>query len=141
MYVMDSILKNVTGAGNYKEHIEKIAHRVFVHTFEMVNPFFLFTSLIQQIIRILKKFFLLHILHIVHFYFLFHRVMKELVYHCINCGKHGRVYSKSILYIKLIWLCMLLIPLGLLLLLNQAICLQGQIMRHCFNTKLHLKFT
>ncbi|VDM14392.1 unnamed protein product [Wuchereria bancrofti] len=27
MYVMDSILKNVTGAGNYKEHIEKIVYK------------------------------------------------------------------------------------------------------------------
>uniref|UniRef100_A0A183UVF6 CID domain-containing protein n=1 Tax=Toxocara canis TaxID=6265 RepID=A0A183UVF6_TOXCA len=34
MYVMDSILKNVTGAGNYKEHIEKVVHRLFVHVFE-----------------------------------------------------------------------------------------------------------
>lgn len=34
MYVMDSILKNLTGAGNYKEHIEKSIHDVFVHVFE-----------------------------------------------------------------------------------------------------------
>uniref|UniRef100_A0A0N5AWT2 CID domain-containing protein n=1 Tax=Syphacia muris TaxID=451379 RepID=A0A0N5AWT2_9BILA len=34
MYVMDSILKNLTGAGNYKEHIEKSIHGVFVHVFE-----------------------------------------------------------------------------------------------------------
>uniref|UniRef100_A0A915PXY4 CID domain-containing protein n=1 Tax=Setaria digitata TaxID=48799 RepID=A0A915PXY4_9BILA len=34
MYVMDSILKNVTGAGNYKEHIEKIVYKVFLHVFE-----------------------------------------------------------------------------------------------------------
>ncbi|EFO22115.1 hypothetical protein LOAG_06367 [Loa loa] len=34
MYVMDSILKNVTGAGNYKEHIEKIVYKAFLHVFE-----------------------------------------------------------------------------------------------------------
>ncbi|VDP13207.1 unnamed protein product [Onchocerca flexuosa] len=34
MYVMDSILKNVTGAGNYKEHIEKIVYKIFLHVFE-----------------------------------------------------------------------------------------------------------
>lgn len=34
MYVMDSILKNVTGSGNYKDHIEKVIHRLFVHVFE-----------------------------------------------------------------------------------------------------------
>ncbi|VDM97555.1 unnamed protein product [Thelazia callipaeda] len=34
MYVMDSILKNVTGAGNYKDHIEKIVYKVFLHVFE-----------------------------------------------------------------------------------------------------------
>uniref|UniRef100_A0A915B7G7 CID domain-containing protein n=4 Tax=Parascaris TaxID=6254 RepID=A0A915B7G7_PARUN len=34
MYVMDSILKNVTGPGNYKEHIEKVVHRLFLHVFE-----------------------------------------------------------------------------------------------------------
>ncbi|VDN31375.1 unnamed protein product [Gongylonema pulchrum] len=32
---MDSVLKNVTAAGNYKEHIEKTIHQVFVHVFEM----------------------------------------------------------------------------------------------------------
>lgn len=39
MYVMDSILKNVTGAGNYKEHIEKIVYKVFLHVFETVSFF------------------------------------------------------------------------------------------------------
>lgn len=39
---MDSILKNVTGAGNYKEHIEKIVYKVFLHVFETVS--FLFST-------------------------------------------------------------------------------------------------
>ncbi|VDK17429.1 unnamed protein product [Anisakis simplex] len=34
MYVLDSILKNVTSAGNYKEHMEKLILKLFVHVFE-----------------------------------------------------------------------------------------------------------
>ncbi|MFH4983280.1 hypothetical protein AB6A40_009989 [Gnathostoma spinigerum] len=34
MYVMDSILKNITDSGNYKDHIERNMYKVFLHVFE-----------------------------------------------------------------------------------------------------------
>lgn len=50
MYVMDSILKNVTGVGNYKEHIEKMVHRVFLHVFETVCYFSFFFSFLSGVV-------------------------------------------------------------------------------------------